>query len=80
MERTEILKQMTDKFMESLGMESLVLTENTTADDVKEWDSLTHIQVVVAIEKHFNILFSSYEIQSWKNVGEMLESIEQKLS
>lgn len=78
MDRTEILKQINEIFIDTLDNEDLVITETTRAPDVAEWDSLTHIQLVVAIEKHFKIRFSSKEIQSWDNVGEMLDCIQQK--
>ncbi|MBQ3656450.1 MAG: acyl carrier protein [Bacteroidales bacterium] len=78
MERTEILSQVTDIFRDVLDNEEIVLTENTTANDVEEWDSLSHIQLIVAIEKHFKIKFTSPEILSWKNVGELLETIAKK--
>ena len=78
MDKTGILKQLETIFNDVLDVENIILTEATTADDVEEWDSLTHIQLIVAIEKKFQIKFTSKEILSWKNVGEMVDSIMQK--
>lgn len=75
MDRSEILKQVQDIFRDILDDEEIVLEDSTTADDVEGWDSLTHIQLIVAIEKQFKIKFTSKEILSWRNVGEMLDSI-----
>lgn len=75
MERTELLKQMNDVFIEVMENPSILLTESTTADQIAEWDSLTHIQLVVTLERHFNIRFTTAEIQSWNNVGEMIDTI-----
>lgn len=78
MDRIEILKQINVIFIDVLDNEDVVIEEATQATDVDEWDSLTHIQLVVAIEKHFKIRFTSKEIQSWNNVGEMLNCIQEK--
>lgn len=75
----EILKQVNDVFIDILDNSAISLKDETTANDVEDWDSLSHIQLVVAIEKHFKIRFNAKEIQSWKNVGEMIGSIESKL-
>jgi acyl carrier protein len=79
MEIDEIIKKVNDIFIDVLDDENIVLTASTTANDVDGWDSLTHIQLVVALEKHFKIRFTSKEIQSWNNVGEMVSSIDSKL-
>ena len=79
MDRDELLKQINKIFIETLDIEDIVIEEKTQANDVDEWDSLTHIILVVAVEKHFKIRFSSKEIQSWKDVGAMLDSIKEKI-
>lgn len=79
MERKELLKEVQKIFIDILDEEDINLAEASTANDVEGWDSLTHIQLVVAIEKHFKIKFSSKEILGWRNVGDMLNSISTKL-
>ncbi len=79
MERTEILNRIQDVFREELEVDDLVLTDETTADDVEEWDSLSHVQLVVAIEKAFNIKFTSREILSWDNVGDLVDCVSKKV-
>jgi acyl carrier protein len=78
MEKETILSEVQAIFRDILDEEDILLTEETTANDVEGWDSLTHIQLIVAIEKHFKIKFTSKEILSWKNVGEMVSCIKEK--
>jgi acyl carrier protein len=78
MEKSEMLKKVNDIFIDTLDNEDITLTYETTAKDVDDWDSLNHIQLVVAIERYFKIRFTSQEIQSWNNVGEMLDCISAK--
>ncbi len=80
MSRNEILNQINSIFIDTLDNEELKIEEVTTANEVEEWDSLSHIQLIVAIEKHFKIRFTSKEIQSWNNVGEMIDSISPKIA
>lgn len=79
MERSEILAKVEDIFREELELDDLVLTDETTADDVEEWDSLSHVQLVAALEEAFGIEFKSREILSWENIGDLIDSIEKKL-
>ena len=78
MERIKILAEINDIFTDTLDNDDVIINEDTTANDVEEWDSLTHIQLVVAIEKKFKVRFTSSEIQSWANVGEMITCIQNK--
>jgi acyl carrier protein len=74
------IEKLNEIFMDVLDLEELNLKRETTANDIEEWDSLSHILLIVNIEKQFKIRFTSREIQSWKNVGEMVDCIEVKVS
>lgn len=78
MERTDIFKKLNEIFIDVMDREDIELNESTTANDIEEWDSLTQIQLVVAIEKAFGIKFTSSEIISWPNVGVMVDCIKSK--
>lgn len=75
MEKSDLLKQVNDIFIDVLDNHDISLSYETNANDVDDWDSLNHIQLVVATEKKFKVRFTSTEIRSWKNVGEMLDCI-----
>ena len=79
MERNNILKRVEEIFREELEIEDLELNDETTAEDVDGWDSLSHIQLVAAMEGAFGIEFSSREILSWNNVGDLIDSIQKKV-
>lgn len=78
MDRNDIMARVQEVFRDELEVGDLVLTEETTADDVEEWDSLSHVQLVVALEKAFGIKFTSREILSWDNVGDLVDCIAKK--
>ncbi|XMO86153.1 acyl carrier protein [Algibacter sp. AS12] len=74
----EYLNQLNLLFREVLENEDISLTPETVASDIDEWDSINHIYLVVEIEKYFNIKFTSSQILEWKNVGEIVNSIQEK--
>ena len=79
--RREVLKSKVQLiFREVLDSPHLVLTDATVAKDVPTWDSLNHITLVMTLEDAFSIKFSTREVMGWKNVGEMLNTLEQRAS
>tara|TARA_B100000767_G_C19548681_1_gene443977 strand:- start:162 stop:407 length:246 start_codon:yes stop_codon:yes gene_type:complete len=78
MDANHTIEQVNKIFIEVLDDSEIIIKYETTSDDIEEWDSLNHIQLVVAIEKHFKIRFTALEIVSFNNVGEMCEAIIQK--
>ena len=79
MKIAEVLVKVQGIFRDVFDNEELLVTEETSSDDVEDWDSLSHIQLVVAIEKNFGLKFTSKEILSWENVGEMCKEIAEKM-
>ncbi|MDO4319839.1 MAG: acyl carrier protein [Bacteroidales bacterium] len=79
MDNDKILAKLQEIYRDVLDNEDIVLTTATTANDIEEWDSLANVQLVVEIEGEFGIRFTSAEIPSWKNVGDMIACIQGKL-
>lgn len=75
----EIISIVQNIFIEITDNPSIVLKPETTSDDIEEWDSLTHIQLIVRIENDLGINFTAEEIGSYANVGAMCEGIKKKL-
>lgn len=75
MERKEIISKLNEILEDIIDEGTVSLSETTTSNDVSGWDSLANIQLVVATEKYFDIRFTSEEIISWKNVGNMVDCI-----
>ena len=75
----DIKNDVQEIFRDVFDDEELIISNETTADDIEDWDSLAQMNLVVAIEKKFKIRFKVEEIASLHNVGEMLELIEQRV-
>jgi acyl carrier protein len=70
---------LTDIMRDVFDDDDITPTEAMTADDVEAWDSLSHIRLIVSIEKRFNIKFTNAEVEKLRNVGDLLRAIESKL-
>ena len=76
MTRAEIYERLNSVFQDVFGDEELTVNDETTAHDVEGWDSLRHITLLAAIEDEFDIEFSMGQTVKMKNVGEMVDYIE----
>lgn len=79
MTREEVYEKLNEVFQDEFDDEELTVNDATTAADIEDWDSLEHINLVVAVEKKFNVKFNIGEVNAMKNVGEMVDYIIQKL-
>jgi acyl carrier protein len=79
MQESEIYQRLTKIFHDVLDDDSIVLTPELTASEVKEWDSFNHINLIIAIEQAFKIKFQTAELESMKNVGHLVALIEKKV-
>jgi len=76
----EIRDKLQNIFRDVFDDPSIILQDEMSAKDIEEWDSLTHIQLIVTTEQQFNIRFMTAEIAELKNVGEFLKLIKKKLA
>ena len=75
-----ILTSLTTIFHDVFDDDTITLAPEMVAADVNGWDSLGHIRLIIAVEGHYGIRFSSTEISGWPNVGAFAEAIRIKLS
>ena len=75
----DILKKLEVIFRDVFDDEDIVLTNETTANDIEDWDSLAQINLIVAIRREFQINFDLEEVSKYKNVEDMVKAIEKKV-
>ena len=80
MTRDEILEELNVLFRDVLDNEAVVLKESTVAREVPGWDSVAHLDLMVAVESRFEVRFTAREIESLGNVAELLAVLERKLA
>ena len=75
MSRKEIYERLNEVFQDVFDDEDIIVSDTTTANDIETWDSLEHINLLVAVENAFGIKFNMGEVNTMKNVGEMVDII-----
>lgn len=75
MTREDVFATLNEVFQDVFDDESITVNEETTADDIEDWDSLEHINLIAAVEQEFGMKFTMGQVVTMKNVGEMADII-----
>ena len=75
MTREEVYATLNGVFQDVFDDESIEVHDETTSDDIEDWDSLEHINLIAAVEQEFGVKFNMGQVVSMKNVGEMVDII-----
>lgn len=78
MSEKEIINGLNKIFQDLFDDDDINVTRETTADDIEDWDSLEHINLIAAVERKYKIRFTMKEVSSMKNVGEMIDIISER--
>jgi len=79
MERNELIEKLTMIFHEIFADNTIILRDDMTATDVENWNSLTHMLMITKVEETFDIKFKLKELNKLKNVGDLCNTIAEKL-
>lgn len=79
MTREEVYETLNEVFRDVFDDESIFVTDETTSDDIEDWDSLEHINLIAAVELEFGVKFNMGQVVTMKNVGEMVTIIMSQL-
>jgi acyl carrier protein len=80
MQEAEIYSSLTNIFHDIFGDDTIVLSPDLSADQVADWDSFAHINLIVTIESRFKIKFKTAELESLRNVGQLVKLIGEKFA
>ena len=75
MERNEILGKIREILADIIDNEGLVLEETSSSSTIDDWDSLAHFNLVMELQNEYGIKFGAAEIQAWRNVGDIIDSV-----
>ena len=74
----DLMRRLNDVFRDVFDDDTIVVNENTTADDIEDWDSIEHISLISSVEDDFGMRFSMGEVSGMNNVGEMIKLIRER--
>jgi len=77
--RETVTLKLTEIFREIFNDDSIVVSDDMTADDIEEWDSLSHVDMICMVEEELDITLTTKEVSRLKNVGKLISVIESKL-
>jgi acyl carrier protein len=80
MSSSTTLQKLSELMEDTFDIENVKIDEDTTAEDIEEWDSLSHIRLVVAVEREFGIKFKNSELEGLMKVGDFVKLIDSKIS
>lgn len=79
MSREEVFEKLTEVFIDVFDDEDITINDSTTSSDIEGWDSLAHITLIGVVEDEFGIKFDMDTLSDMKNVGKMVDLIQEKL-
>ncbi len=77
---SQTLEQLSEVFQEVFDDDELEIESSTSAKDIDEWDSLMHVNLILAVEKRFGVRFTGTEVASLKDVGELASLVDAHLA
>ena len=75
MNREQVMQKLNKIFIDVFEDDSIIIADTTTANDIEEWDSLAHLQLIAEIEKEFKVHFTLGEITNFANVGALCDCV-----
>jgi acyl carrier protein len=78
MDNAAVYAKLTEIFRDVLNNDEIVLARHLTANDVAGWDSLSHVRLILTVEKAFRVSFTASQVGRLKNVGELADLIQSK--
>jgi acyl carrier protein len=80
MEQMMVTEELKNVILKQLNLDEYEINDETTAPEVPGWDSLSHVNIIVAVEEHFKVKFKSMEVLKLKNVGDLQKLVTLKLN